>query len=187
MSDPADPNVTHLLERLYQGEESVQGALLEALHTDLYSRAQRARQKQPPGHTLQATALLNEAYIRLIGPRDEPWADRTHFLAVAARAMRQILVDHARSKNRAKRSAPGKQVPLDNLLVSYEERAVDIAQLDGALERLAGFDSDMARAVELRFFGGLSVDETAAAVGMSKRTFERKWQATRAWLLAEVR
>ncbi len=186
MNDRQDQDVTLLLQGLHRGEEKAKERLLELLYADLRRRAARAIQRQPGDHTLQPTELVSEAYMRLVGERDEPWANRSHFLAVASQAMRQILVDHARKRNSAKRSA-GTRVPFDPLLVVYEERAYDLPSLDEALLRLAEFDPEMARAVELRFFGGLSIQETADALGTSKRTFERRWRAARVWLLAEMR
>lgn len=178
--------VTDLLKRAHEGDDVAKDQLLEVIYDDLHERAKRAMRHQPVDHTLQPTALVNEAYLRLVGRRDEPWANEQHFLSVAARAMRQILVDHARGKLRDKRTAAGDRVPLDDLATSFEERAGSLTALDHALGRLAEFDPDMARAVELRFFGGASVQAVADAIGVPKRTFERRWKATRAWLAAEV-
>ena len=142
--------------------------------------------EQRKDHTLQATALVNEAYLRLHDGRELAATDRIGFLALASTAMRCVLVDHARSRGRDKRQPPGERVPLDALLVAYEDRAVDMLALDEGLERMDAFDPEMARAVEMRFFGGLSAEETAGFLGIPLRTFERRWQAARAWLRAEI-
>jgi len=158
----------------------------DELYRELHRRAVQMMRGQPKHHTLQATALVNEVVLKL-GCRLDPSDDeRAHYLAVASRAMRHVLVDHARSKGRQKRAPGGDQLQLDDVVVSYEERALDLVALDEAVQRLSEFDEPMARAVELRFFGGLTVDDTARILGMSKRTLERRWNATRAWLMAEI-
>jgi RNA polymerase sigma factor (TIGR02999 family) len=157
------------------------------LYAELRRRASILMRNQPRSHTLQATALVNEVYLRLHGDTDPAEEDRAHFLALASRAMRHVLVDHARTRGRQKRTPQGEKVALDDVVVTYESRALDLLALDDALQRLSEFDEDMARAVELRFFGGLSVEETARVLGIPKRTLERRWQAVRAWLHAEVR
>ena len=159
--------------------------LFDALYHELHHQAQRCMERQPPGHTLQPTALVNETFLKLAD--GEGWKGREHFMSVAAKAMRSVLVDHARSKDRLKRQGAAHRISLDSVVVTYDERAVDLLLLDDALERLAAFDEHMARAVELRFFAGLNVEETARIVGMSKRALERQWAATRAWLYREVR
>lgn len=181
-----DPEVANLLDRLGDGDDAAGEKLLSLLYDELHQRALLYMKKQPSDHTLQATALVHEAFIRMLGSSNRKWQNRTHFLAVAAKAMRSVLVDHARAKKRQKRETPGRKLSLDQIVLSYEDMAVDLVDLDSALEKLAKFDPRMARAVELRFFGGLSIDETAAILGMAKRTFERNWTATRAWLKAEV-
>ena len=160
--------------------------LVEALYAELRERAGHYMRGQPAGHTLQPTALVNEVYLKLSTSGDSTWNDRVHFLATASRAMRQVLVDHARCRAREKRTPPGTAVPLDQIVLGYEERAVDLMALDEALADLAGFDATMARAVELRFFGGLSQEETAGLLKIPQRSFERRWAAARAWLLARI-
>ena len=159
--------------------------LLAELYAELRRRAGNVMRGQPAEHTLQPTALVHEAYLKLCGD-DSGWEDRRHFLAAASQAMRHGLVDHARGRTRQKRTPPGEKVPLDRILVTYEDRALDLLALDEALTRLAEADGDMAKAVELRFFGGLSMEETAKVLEMPKRSLERRWKATRAWLHAEV-
>lgn len=140
-----------------------------------------------PGHTLQATALLNEAYLRLVDGKAVTWADRAHFFAVSARIMRRTLVDHARARRALKRGGPHPRVTLDeNLLVTNEPR-YDFVALDDALSALAVFDERKSRVIELRFFGGLSIEQTAALLQVSPDTVMRDWRLARAWLQSEMR
>lgn len=162
---------------------------LEALVAELHLLAERLMRGQPNG-TLQPTALVNEAYLKLYGSDAFANGDRACVLATAGVTMRHILVDHARAKSRLKREAPGERVPLDGVegvIVQFEERAVNILALEEVLEQLAVFDPEMARSVDLSFYGGLSQEETAQHLGMPLRTFERRWQAARAWLRAKLR
>jgi RNA polymerase sigma-70 factor (ECF subfamily) len=138
------------------------------------------------GHSLQATALVNEAYVRLIDVKDVAWHDRAHFLAVAARVMRRILVDHARARGAQKRGGAEWRVSFDEALVVTNEPRGDLVALDEALEALANFDERKSRVVELRFFGGLSVEETASVLKVSPDTVRRDWQLGKAWLRREV-
>jgi RNA polymerase sigma factor (TIGR02999 family) len=156
------------------------------LYAELHALAARWLRDQRKNHTLQATELVHEAFLRLHAGRELAGQDRVGFLALASTAMRCALVDHARTRGRLKRSPPGEQLPVDALLVEYEDRAIDMLALDEALRRLDTFDPDMASAVELRFFGGLSAKEASAFLGIPLRTFERRWSAVRAWLRAEV-
>ncbi len=139
------------------------------------------------GHSLQATALVNEAYVRLVGGKTVAWQDRAHFLAVSARVMRRILVDHARTRRAQKRGGEGVHVTFDEALVVTDEPRQDVVALDDALEALASFDDRKSRVVELRFFGGLSVDETASVLNVSPDTVMRDWRLAKAWLRAEMR
>lgn len=139
------------------------------------------------GHTLQATALVNEAYLRLVDGKAVAWADRTHFFAVSSRIMRRILVDHARARRTLKRGGPDARVTLDEALIVAKELPDDFVALDDALHALAAFDERKSRVIELRFFGGLSVEETAAALAVSPDTVMRDWRLARAWLQAEMR
>ena len=139
------------------------------------------------GHSLQATALVNEAYIRLVDGKAVAWKDHAHFLAVCARVMRHILVDHARAKNYQKRGGDAARVTLDEALVVSSEPAQDFAALDDALEALAKFDERKSRVIELRFFGGLSVEETAAVLNVSPATVMGDWRLAKAWLKREMR
>ena len=139
------------------------------------------------GHSLQATALVNEAYLRLVDANDVQWHDRAHFLAVAARVMRRILVDHARTRHAQKRGGDATQVTFDEALVVTNEPREDFVALDDALEALATFDERKSRVVELRFFGGLSVEETASVLKVSPDTVMRDWRLAKAWLQREMR
>jgi RNA polymerase sigma factor (TIGR02999 family) len=139
------------------------------------------------GHSLQATALVNEVYLRLVDTRHVAWQDRGHFLAVSARAMRRILVDHARAKGFQKRGGDAVRVPFDEALVVAGEPAHDFVALDDALIALAAFDERKSRVIELRFFGGLSVEETASVLSVSRDTVLRDWRLAKAWLMREMR
>ena len=139
------------------------------------------------GHSLQATALVNEVYLRLVDTTRVPWQDRSHFLAVSARAMRRILVDHARAKGFQKRGGDAVRVTFDESLVVTDEPAHDFVALDDALSALAAFDARKSRVIELRFFGGLSVEETASVLEVSPDTVMRDWRLAKAWLLREMR
>ena len=181
-----DPIVDAVLRRIEGGDAGARAELIELLYADLHGRAARMMRRQRFDHTLQATALLNEACMRLLGDR-AAWNDRAHFLCAAATAMRSVLVDHARSRARQKRTAPGERLQLDLLLLEYEQKGVDVEGLDHAIGRLAKFDPAMARACELRYFACLDAAETARVLGLSKRTFERHWSAARAWLRGAMR
>ena len=185
MGGAEDP-IPGFLAAYERGDPSARAELFSQLYDELRSRATRLAQKHGRNETLRATAIVHEVYLRLARGDGAGWRDRTHFLAAASRTMRHVLIDHARSRQRRKRSPDGVQVAVDEILDSYEDRAIDLEALDRALDRLAGFDSTMAQVVELRFFGGASVEETAQLVGMSKRTLERRWEAVRAWLRSEI-
>ena len=139
------------------------------------------------GHSLQATALVNEAYLRLVNAQDVPWQDRTHFLAVSARIMRRILVDHARARQYRKRGGEMDRVTFDEALVVTNEPSQDFVALDDALEALATFDERKSRVIELRFFGGLTVEETASVLNVSPDTVMRDWRLAKVWLHREIR
>lgn len=164
-----------------------QGELLAVIYGELRQLAHHKMRGQRPDHTLQATALVNEAYLKLAkSGADVRVCGRDQLLALAASAMRSVLVDHARSKSRSKRRPEGISVPLEGLAASYEENAIDLVGLDLALERLAELDEDAARVVELRFFGGLSVREVARILGLTSHRVEREWHLARVWLRGEL-
>ena len=186
VTEPAGDDVTRLLGDLRDGRDGAAEALFELVYDELYRQARWQMQKQPGGHTLQATALVNEAYVKLLGRKQSTWQNRSHFLAVAAKAMRSILVDHARGKQRQKRKAGEHRIPLDYAVEAFEVKARDLVALDDALERLGEMDPQLAKVVELRFFGNMTVPEVAEVLGVSTRTVERNWAAARAWLHGEI-
>jgi RNA polymerase sigma-70 factor, ECF subfamily len=156
------------------------------VHQELHQIAARCMRHERAGHSLQATALVNEAYIRLIDAQQVHWQDRTHFFAISARLMRRVLVDHARARLHQKRGAGAKQVTLVDGLGGSDERPHDVIALDDALAALGKLDERKARVVELRYFGGLSVEETAQVLGVSGGTVMREWKLARAWLIREL-
>jgi len=156
--------------------------LLTVVYSELHRLARRSMNRERRDHTLQATALVNEAYMRLVAQRDVDWQSRVHFLAIAAQCMRRILVDHARTRRSQKRGGDARRVALDDDLVVTEDRWTALTHLDDALTELAQVDERKARIVELRFFAGLSIEETAAALHVSPGTVMREWTFTKAWL-----
>ncbi len=183
---PPTREATVLLQRLSAGDAAASEPLYHLLYGELRATAQRAMGAERGDHTLQPTALVNEAYLKLVDPSGIAWESRSHFLGVAARAMRQVLVEHARKRRSDKREAAGERVPLDDDLLSFEASAIDLLALDEALEKLAAHDSELARLVELRFFGGLTVEETGKVLGLSVRQVEGAWITARAWLFRAV-
>jgi RNA polymerase sigma factor (TIGR02999 family) len=179
-------NVTDLLRRMVTGDKDAESHLIGVVYRELHQIARRLMRREGDAHTLQATALVNEAYIRLAKPRPGGFNDRIHFFAVAATVMRGILVDHARAKRADKRG--GGLQPLDAFLepsVNLDAPELILA-IDAALTRLAGMDDRQARIVELRFFAGMTVDEIASALEISPRTVKREWQLAKAWLYGEL-
>ena len=174
--------VTQLLIDHQAGDRNAADRLLSLLYHELRQIAGGCMRRERPGHTLQPTALVHEAYMRLLSDPDIEWESRGHFLGIAARAMRQILVNHAEKRNAQKRGGDWQRVHLDDLVDEYEQRAIDLVALNDALDHLAGIDDTQSRIVELRFFGGLSIEETAEALSLSPRTISREWQMARAWL-----
>jgi RNA polymerase sigma factor (TIGR02999 family) len=157
------------------------------LYGELRRRAEHFMRGQPRDLTLQATALVHEACLKLCGRGEREGLDRTRLLALASTAMRSVLVDHARARGRIKRAPPGRRLPIDELQLAFEERAGDLVALDAALAKLATFDTGMVEVVDLHFFAGLSFAEVARATRVPLRTVERRWAATRAWLSREIR
>jgi len=155
------------------------------VYGDLHRMAERHLRGERPGHTLQPTAIVNEAYMRLVGSEGGDWQNRAHFFAAAARSMRRILVDHARAKKAKKRGGPG-AAPLLDTAIMVEPRAVDLIAVDDALQKLAALDPAQVRVVELRFFAGLTEDEVAEALGVSPATVHRKWLSAKAYLHREL-
>jgi len=183
---PARQDVTGLLVAWSAGDASALEQLMPIVHAELHRLARRLMRGERDGHTLRTTALVNEAYVRLIDLSRVRWQDRAHFFAMSARLMRRILVDHARSRKYQKRGGTQRRVSLDEALVIAPERGDDLVALDAALDALAAVDPRKSQVVELRFFGGLSVEETAHALGVSGVTVMRDWHLAKAWLLREL-
>jgi RNA polymerase sigma factor (TIGR02999 family) len=188
MGKRATPEVTGLLHAWCQGDRGALDQLIPLVHDELHRLAHGYMQRESDGHLLQTTALVNEAYIRLINARGVRWQDRAHFFAISATIMRRILVDSARARYSHKRQAILLSVAgnPDLETVAADQPGADLVALDDALQSLAAFDDRGARIVELRFFGGLSVEESAEVLGVSPRTVKRDWMAARAWLLGEL-
>ena len=162
-------------------------SLLPLVYKELRRLAAGYLRREKPGQTLQPTALVHEAYMRLMKDRPDRWQNRAHFCAIAAHSMRQILIERARARGALKRGGADRRVTLDEALVAGGEQSFDILALDAALEKLAALDAEQARLVELRFFGGLTVEETAEAMSISPATVKRHWAIARAWLYAEMK
>jgi RNA polymerase sigma factor (TIGR02999 family) len=188
MDNTARPSsdITGLLLAWSNGDETALKQLMPLMHRELQQIARRCMARERADHSLQATALVNEAYLRLIDVRRVNWQNRTHFLAVSARLMRRILVESARARGSQKRGARDPKVTLDDALMVSAEPAPELVALDDALQALETFDKRRSRVVELRYFGGLSVGETAAALGVSGDTVMRDWRLAKAWLYQEM-
>jgi RNA polymerase sigma-70 factor, ECF subfamily len=176
-----------LLLKWGQGDEAALERLIPLVHQELHRIALCCMAGEGAGHSLQATALVNEAFVRLVDGKAVAWHDRAHFLAVSARVMRRILVDHARARRSLKRGGLDARVTFDEALVVTEEPRQDFVALDDALEGLAQFDKRKSRVVEMRFFGGLSVEETASVLKVSPDTVMRDWRLAKAWLQGAMR
>jgi len=186
MREPSPDDVTKLLVAWSQGEQSALDKLIPLVYDELHRLAKRQMAHERAGHPLQTTALVNEAYLRLIEASQVGWHNRAHFFAVSAQLMRRILVDFARSRNRVKRGGSVRRVSLDEAMEISEERESDLVALDDALSALAAIDARKSKVVELRFFGGLSVEETADVLNISAETIMRDWKFAKSWLLREM-
>lgn len=187
MSLKSDTGPTELLRAWSQGDGSALDRLVPQVYEELHRLAQRYMRQERPDHTLQATSLVNEAYLRLIDINRVEWRDRAHFLAVAAQMMRRILVESARNRRRQKRGGGAVHVNFDDVQELPDSKEHDLVVLSDALSGLATFDARMSQVVELRFFGGLTVDETAHVLNVSPETVMRDWKTAKAWLLREIR
>jgi RNA polymerase sigma factor (TIGR02999 family) len=184
----SDSDVTALLEAFAGGNTGALDRLFPLVYEELQRVAHGQMHHERDGHTLDTTALVHDAYVKLVRhPPHVQWESRIHFFAVAARAMRQILVNHARARGRAKRGGDAKQVSLDEAVVMPEARSEELLALDQALERMEAIDPRQSRVVELRYFGGLTIEETARVLDVSVVTVKRDWTTARAWLYREVR
>jgi RNA polymerase sigma factor (TIGR02999 family) len=182
MPTPSPPEVTQLLADWAKGDRSALDKLFPLVHSELRRIAQRQMSQERPGHTLQATALVNEAYLKLAGKQGFDWQNRAHFFAVCAQVMRHILIDHARAHARDKRGGGLAKVSLNDALVVAKDQAEHFIALDDALRVLERLDPQKGKIVELRYFGGLSVEEAAGVLNVSPRTVRREWQRAKAWL-----
>jgi RNA polymerase sigma factor (TIGR02999 family) len=179
-------NLTGLLFEWRQGDEAALEKLTPLVYDELRRIAHRYVRRERAGHTLQTTALVNEAYVRLAGRQKIEWQDRSHFFAVTANVMRHILIDHARRRHYAKRGGDAQHVALDEADAMSHQRAHELVALDEALEELAKLDPRKSQVVELRYFGGLSMEETAEVLEVSLMTVRRDWRVAKAWLFKEV-
>jgi RNA polymerase sigma factor (TIGR02999 family) len=186
LSDSESRDITRILERVNSGEPRAANELLPLVYDQLRASAQKQMAQERGDHTLQATALVHEAYLRLIGPQEIPWENRAHFYVAAAEAMRRVLIEHARKRGRVKRGGGQRKVPLSGAELAADANLEEILSVDAAIRRLEERDGRMARIVRLRFFTGLGAKETAAALGLSDRTVRREWALARAWLHREL-
>jgi RNA polymerase sigma-70 factor, ECF subfamily len=185
MSAPGD-SVTLLLAQIREGNREAANQLIPLIYNEMRRMAGAYLQRERPGHTLQATALVHEAYMRLAGGQQVPWQNRAHFFAVAAHVMRQVLVDHARRRLSGKRGGNARKVDIDAEALIGAENIEDVIALDEALDRLGQLDPRQSRLVELRFFAGLDMEQLAEVLGVSPTTVKREWRSAKAWLHGEL-
>ena len=184
---PTTPHeVTQLLVDWGNGNQAALDKLMPLVYEELRRLAHRHMNRERPGHTLQTSALVNEAFVRLVDQRDVHWQNRYHFFGIAAQMMRRILVDYARTRQYAKRGGHARQVSLNEGLIASKERSAEVLALDEALKRLSVMDQRKGQIVELRFFGGLSIEEAAEVLGVSPGTVMRDWTLAKAWLRKEI-
>ena len=186
MAQSSTHEVTQLLVKWSKGDTAALDELTPLIYEELRRLAHHYMSRERPGHTLQTTALVNEAYVRLVDRKNVDWQNRAHFFAIAAQSMRCILVDHARSQAYAKRGGGARKITLDEATVVSQERAAEVVAVDEALKGLAALDPQQSRIVELRFFGGLTIEETAEVLHLSPATIKREWSTARAWLYHEL-
>jgi RNA polymerase sigma-70 factor, ECF subfamily len=186
MTAPSPQSVTQLLKAWGNGEQQALDQLMAVVYAELHRLAHRYMQRERSGHTLQPTALVHEAYERLVDLKNVSWQNRAHFFGVSAQLMRRILVDYARSRRYTKREGQWLQVPLNEAVALFRDRQTDIVALDDALRALADIDPRKSRVVEMRFFGGLSVKEVAEVLNISTESVMRDWRLAKVWLLREL-
>ena len=189
MDSPVSDNANHITEQLIawsNGDQAALGQLIPVVYQELRRMADRFLRHEAPGHTLQPTALVHEAWLRLIDQTRINWQNRAQFFGVAAQMMRRILVDHAKTKHREKRGGDAVKLSLDEIINLSQERAADLIALDEALDALGNFDRRKCSVVELRYFGGLSVEETAEVLSVSPDTVMRDWKLAKAWLYQQM-
>lgn len=179
--------ITEMLREWSDGKPEALDLLLPLVYDELHRQASRFLRRERAGHTLQATALIHEAYLKLVDQRQVNWQNRAHFFGIAAQAMRRILVDYAKARHRVKRGGSGENLPLEAVTLAVSgERSIDLEALDEALTRLAEMDQRQARIVELRYFSGLSIEETAEVLRLSPATVKSDWRTAKAWLYQEI-
>src|SRR5437879_4146476 len=183
---PSPKSITQLLGEWRDGDEAALEGLMPLVYDEMRRMAHHYLRRERPGYTLQTSALVNEAYLRLVDHKGMRWQNRAHFYAVAAQAMRRILVDHARSRDAAKRGGGANLIGLDEAATAAQMQAANLLALDEALNQLALIDKRKSRIVELRYFGGMSVAETAEVIGVSPVTVMREWSSAKAWLLRAI-
>lgn len=179
-------DVTQMLQHWGDGSRDGLDRLIPIVYGELRRQASRYLRRERPGNTLQTTGLVHETYLRLVDQKQVRWQNRAHFFGIAAQLMRRILVDHVRERKRAKRGGSALKLPLDEAMGVSKEKEIDLITLDEALTRLAEIDEQQSRVVELRFFSGLGVEETAEVLGISERTVKRDWQVAKLWLRREI-
>jgi RNA polymerase sigma factor (TIGR02999 family) len=184
--DSSPSEITLLLSGAQRGDPDAARRIVPLVYGELRRLAAHYMRLERPGHTLQPTALVNEAFLKMVGDRNVAWESRAHFFGIAARIMRQILIDYAREHGAAKRGSGKDRLPLDEQLAYDPDRAGEIVALEEALQRLEKIDPQQSRIIELRFFGGLSVEETAEVMGISPRTVKRDWSVARLWLHRKI-
>ncbi len=186
LMDRSTTGVASLVEEACRGDQQALATLMPLVYDEMRRLAARYLRREQPGQTLQATALVHEVYMRLLQDSHLSWQNRAHFFGIAARSMRQILVERARARRAAKRGGGRVRVTLDPGLLAAAAQSFDLEALDEALTRLAALDADLARVVEVRFFGGLSIEEAAEALNVSPATVKRRWSLAKAWLAREL-
>lgn len=186
MTDPSSQDVTEILLRWRNGDQEALDQLMPLVYDELHRLANAYLRRERPGHTLQTTALVHEAYLRLVDQTHANWQNRAHFYGVAAQLMRRILVSHARTQQAAKRGSGGLKLSLDEVAMKAKQREAEVVALDDALMDLAKIDPQQSRIVELRYFAGLNIEETAEVLGVSPATVKREWGTAKAWLYNEL-
>lgn len=186
MSEASTTSVTQLLQAWRAGDQTAFDQLLPLVQEELHRLAKRLMSRERQGHTWQTTELVNEAYLRLISQQQVEWQDRAHFFAVASQVMRHLLVDHARSRQHVKHGGGALRLSLDKVALVAPDRSAELLALDEALDRLARFDKQKSRIVELRYFGGLTVEEVAEVLGIAAITVKREWARAKLWLYKEL-
>ena len=180
------PDIAQLLSEMRNGSGEAAAEVLTQVYDELHRLAASYMRRERPGHTLQTTALVHEAYLRLVGQREVDWRNRAQLLGVAAQTMRRVLMDHARGRLTARRGGLQITISLEDAAVPFSARSIELIALDDALCQLAAIDARQSSIVELRFFGGLTEEETAEILGISPRTVRREWTIARAWLFSEI-